>query len=447
MKKESRFSRRDFIKGAAAAFGAPQILRGAPVGANSRINVAMIGTGNQGSHDTRAFLAEPDVQVVAVCDVNHASHGYKTDTQFLGRQPVREMVEKYYGAQRRSGTYHGCDSYSDFRDVIARKDVDVVGIVTPDHWHAIIAIRAAAAGKDIYCEKPLSLTVEEGRAMADAVKRYGVVLQTGTHHRSSPRLRFVCELVRNGRIGQLKRMVAYVPGWNKMGPASDWRPMPVPEGFDYEMWLGPAPFEPYHKDRCLYNFRFILDYSGGQVTNTGAHSIDLAQWAHGSDRWGPVEVEDAGSEWPVDGLFNVATKVAFRARYEDGVILECAQTDEPLACRFEGTEGFVQTGYWTSGLLCDPPSLRTSIIRPEEIHLGTGTNHFRNFLDCVHSRREPLAPVEVGHRSATLCHIGNIAMRLKRKLGWDPAAERFTNDNFANRLLGRSYRAPWALHG
>lgn len=447
MKKDLRFSRRDFIKGAVAAFGAPQILRSASVGANSRINVAMIGTGNQGSHDTRAFLAEPDVHVVAVCDVNHASHGYRTDTQFLGRQPVREMVEKHYAAQRRSGAYRGCDSYSDFRDVIARKDVDVVGIVTPDHWHAIIAIRAAAAGKDIYCEKPLSLTVEEGRAMADAVKRYGVVLQTGTHHRSSPRLRFVCELVRNGRIGELKRMVAYVPGWNKTGPAGDWKAMPVPEGFDYEMWLGPAPFEPYHKDRCLYNFRFILDYSGGQVTNTGAHSIDLAQWAHGSDRWGPVEVEDAGSEWPVDGLFNVATRVAFRARYQDGVILECAQTDEPLACRFEGTEGFVQTGYWTSGLLCDPPSLRTSIIRPEEIHLGTGTNHFRNFLDCVHSRREPLAPVEVGHRSATLCHIGNIAMRLKRKLGWDPAAERFTNDDCANRLLGRSYRAPWALHG
>lgn len=447
MSEHRIFTRRTFIASAMGALGAPQVMRAAEVPAANRINVAVIGTGNQGSHDTRAFLAEPDVQVVAVCDVNRASYGYKTDTQYLGREPVREMVEKHYAGQRRSGTFKGCDSHSDFREVLARKDVDVVAIVTPDHWHAIMAIMAARAGKDIYCEKPLSLTVEEGRAMANAVKRYGVVLQTGTHHRSSPRLRFVCELVRNGRIGRLKRIVTFVPGWNKTGPTGAWEPTPIPEGFDYDMWLGPAPLEPYHKDRCLYNFRFILDYSGGQVTNTGAHCIDLAQWANGTDRSGPVEVQDAGSEWPSDGLFNVATHVHFRARYADGVEFECVQTDEPLACRFEGTEGFVQTGYWTTGLTCDPPSLRTSVIGPDEIHLGTGTNHFRNFLDCVRSRKEPLAPAEVGHRSATLCHIGNIAMRLRRKLSWDPASERFTNDDFANHMLGKSYRAPWALPG
>lgn len=450
MKQPPELTRRGFIRATAAMLGAPCLLpapASGTVAPSNRINVAMIGTGNQGSQDTRAFLAEPDVQVVAVCDVNRASYGYKTDQQFLGREPVRAMVEKHYAEQRRSGTYHGCDAYRDFREVLARKDVDVVAIVTPDHWHATMAIMAARAGKDIYCEKPLSLTVEEGRAMADAVRRHGVVLQTGSHHRSAPRLRFVCELVRNGRIGELKRMIAYVPGWNKTGPTAAWKPMPVPEGFDYDMWLGPAPWEPYHKDRCLYNFRFILDYSGGQVTNTGAHSLDLAQWANGTDHSGPVEVEDAGSEFPTDGLFNVATKVHFRARYANGVELECAQSDEPIACRFEGTEGFVQTGFWTAGFLCDPPSLRTAIIGPNDIHLGSGTNHFRNFLDCVKSRREPLAPVEVGHRTATLCHIGNIAMRLKRNLRWDPTTERFANDDLANHLLGRSYRAPWSLTG
>lgn len=438
-------TRRQFLK-TAAAWATVSIAPATVFGQNApsnRINLAMIGTGNQGFQDMRGFLAENDVQIVAVCDVNRASYGYKSEKQFLGREPARQLVEQFYTNRNKTGTFRGCDAYVDFREVLARPDVDAVVIVVPDHWHALMTVMAAQAGKDIYCEKPLSLTVADGRAMVDAVRRHGVVLQTGSHHRSAPRTRHVCELVRNGRIGQLKRIITYVPGWNKGGPVGAWEPVPVPDGFDYDFWLGPAPWAPYHKDRCLYNFRFILDYSGGQVTNFGAHCLDLAQWANGTDRTGPVEIADADSEWPTDGLFDVASKVHFRACYADGVELECVQSEASLACRFEGTEGWVQTGYSGTGFASDRSSLASSIIGPNEIHLGTSTNHYRDFLDCIRTRRDPIAPVEVGHRSATLCHIGNIAMRLGRKLRWDPAAEQFVGDAEANRMLTRAYREPW----
>ncbi|MCC6356146.1 MAG: Gfo/Idh/MocA family oxidoreductase [Verrucomicrobiae bacterium] len=437
-------ARRQFLARLGAACAAPQIIPTSVLGQrapSNRINVAVIGTGNQGTQDLNAFLAEDDVQVVAVCDVNRGSHGYKTEQQFLGREPARQLVEEHYAARRRSGTFRGCDAYTDFRDILARPDVDAVAIVVPDHWHAIMTVMAARAGKDIYCEKPLGLTIADGKAMVAAVRRHGVVLQTGSHERSRWQTRFACELVRSGRIGQLKRIVAVVGPWNKQGPETAWEPMPVPDGFDYDMWLGPAPWVPYHADRCLYNFRFMLDYSGGQVTNYGAHSLDMAQWGNGTDRTGPVEIEDAGSEWPASGLFDVAKVVRFRARYANGVELECVTREDNVACRFEGTEGWVETGY--RGFRTEPASLKTSVIGPGDCHLGSSANHFRNFLDCVKTRAEPAAPVEVGHRSATLCHLGNIAMRLRRKLLWDPAAEQFTNDECANRLLGRSYRAPW----
>ena len=301
MSPSTCFTRRQFLRAAgrtAAALAAASAARGRAFGrtaANNRIQVACIGTGNQGFQDLQAFLAQDDVQVVAVCDVNRASGGYKTADQFLGREPARKLVDSTYAAQTRSGTYRGCAAHEDFREVLARPDVDAVSIVVPDHWHRTMTEMAAAAGKDIYCEKPLGLTVEDGRAMAEAVRRHGVVLQTGSHERSRPQTRFVCEQVRNGRIGRLQRIVAVVGPWNKKGPEGAWTPEPVPEGFDYERWLGPAPWAPYHPARCLYNFRFNLDYSGGQVTNYGAHSLDMAQWGNGADGTGPVEFEDAGA--------------------------------------------------------------------------------------------------------------------------------------------------------
>jgi hypothetical protein len=233
--------------------------------------------------------------------------------------------------------------------------------------------------------------------------------------------------------------------------------MPVPEGFDYEMWLGPAPKVPYHKDRCLYRFRFNLDYSGGQVTNFGAHSNDIAQWGLGTDDTGPIEFEDTGGEWPPPGgLFNTATKVSFRARYANGVELLCRTEAPGFGARFEGTEGWVEYSY--RGVATEPASLKTSQIGPNEIHLPMSNpqrkeessrnhipDHVRNFLDCVKSRRDPIAAVEVGHRTANLCHLGNIAMRLKRKIRWDPVREVCIGDDEANRMLDCPMRAPWQL--
>ena len=243
-------------------------------------------------------------------------------------------------------------------------------IIVPDHWHAIMTVATAKAGKDIYCEKPLSLTIRQGQEMVKAVRQYKRVLQTGSMWRSNAAARFACELVRNGRIGQVKRVLTEVAENNAKGPGPGWKPMPVPEGFDYEMWLGPAPAAPYHADRCFYRFRFILEYSGGQTTNFGCHSNGLAQWGLGRRRHGgPVEFEDLGAEWPLPGdLFTAPTKVAFRARYADSVELICKTTKRGFATRFEGTEGWVEIDY--KGFRTFAESLKTATMGPDEIHLG-----------------------------------------------------------------------------
>ncbi len=456
--KDVQTDRRNFLKGTVAAAvgmaGLPYIVPSSVLGQagsvapSSRITLGSIGVGGMGTNNMRAFLSHSDVQVVAVCDVVKASdeygHWYKRGWQgaWFGRESARKIVDEHYAGKTGAAQYKGCDAYVDFRDVLARDDVDAVCITTPDHWHAIPVITAAAAGKHIYCEKPLSLTIAEGRAMVESVRRHGVIFQTGTQRRSSQQFRFVCELIRNGRIGRLKRAVAAIASNNKEAPPKDWQPMPVPEWLDYDMWLGPAPSGPYHKDRCLYTFRFGLDYSGGQTTNLGAHSIDIVQWANGTDDTGPVEVEDLGGEFPQDGLFTTATKVHFRARYANGLELICRTEDgEPL--RLEGTEGWIEmqdekpTYY--------PESLKTSVIGPNEIHLYESNDHHRNFIDCIKAHRETAAPAEVGHRSVTICHLGNIAMTLKRKLNWDPERECFIGDEPANRMLTRAMRSPWHL--
>jgi len=452
--------RRTFLRRTAgvavSALGVPAFVPASALGKagatapSERITMGCIGVGGMGTNNMRAFLAQPDVQVLAVCDVVEASdqygHWYKKgwNGAWFGREPARKIVDNDYAQKNSSGSYKGCDACVDFREIIARDDVDTVCITTPDHWHAIPAIMAAAAGKDIYCEKPMSLTVAEGRAMVRAVQRYNTVFQTGTQRRSSEMFRFICELIRNGRIGQFKRAVVGIGANNKKAPPSDWQPMPVPDWLDYDMWLGPAPWAPYHKDRCLYTFRFGMDYSGGQTTNLGAHGIDVVQWANGTDGTGPVEIEDLGGEFPSDGLFTTATKVHFRARYANGVELICkTQTNERY--RFEGTEGWIELPVYANEFTCHPKSLRTTVIGPDEIHLYKSNDHHRNFIDCIKSRRRTAAPVEVGHRSVSICHLGNIAMRLKTKLRWDPAAERCTNSDEANQMLSKPMRSPWRL--
>jgi predicted dehydrogenase len=452
--------RRTFLRQAAgAAAGSLALPLFIPSGAmgtagrtppSERITMASIGCGGMGTNNLRAFLAQEDVQVLAVCDVVTASdeygHWYKKgwNGAWFGREPARKIVEEQYAGKSPAGSYKGCDAYIDFREIIARNDIDAVCITTPDHWHAIPAIMAAAAGKDIYCEKPLSLTVADGRAMVEAARRYGAVFQTGTQRRSSEQYRFICELIRNGRIGKLQKALVAIGANNKQAPPADWQPMPVPEWLDYDLWLGPAPWAPYHKDRCLYTFRFNLDYSGGQTTNLGAHGIDIVQWANGTDETGPVEVEDLGGEFPSDGLFTTATKVHFRARYANGLERIC-KTQKDEIYRFEGTDGWIQIPTYSNDWTCHPASLKTTVIGPDEIHLYKSNDHHRNFLDCIRSRGRTAAPAEIGHRSTSVCHLGNVAMRLGRRLRWDPAAERFTDGDKANQMLARPMRSPWRL--
>ncbi len=452
--------RREFVRKlsiGAGAIACPGIhtsrLQGAPA-PSERISVGFIGLGNQSTIDLPGFLDNPDVQVVAVCDVNTGSHGYKQADHFLGRQPGLDKVEAHYAAQTKSGTYRGCKAYNDFRDVLSRDDIDAVVIVVPDHWHAIMTIMAARSGKDIYCEKPLSLTLEEGKLMRDAVRKHGRILQTGSQHRSGPATRQACELVLNGRIGKLERIETYVPENNADEPGPGWKEMPIPEGFDYNMWLGPAPIAPYHSGRCLYRFRFLLDYSGGQVTNFGTHMLDVAQWGHGTDHTGPVRFEDLDSEWPEPGcLYTTATKVGFRAVYADGVELTCQTKPKTSLCRFVGSDGWVQ---YQSGKLEHSPGIDTKIGSndkqlPQSNQARTENNskyylpdHIRNFLDSVKSRKDTISPVECGHRTASICHLGNLAMRLKRTIRWNPETEEIVDDAEATSYLSRKPREPWS---
>lgn len=452
--------RRDFLTRSATAFTAaataPLVLSRRPAGAaapSDRISIGFIGLGNQSRGDLPAFLENDDVQVVAVCDVNEGSFGYNDPKHFLGRKPGLEQVLAHYSEKSKSGTYKACEAYSDFRDVLSREDIDAVVIVVPDHWHAIMTIMAADAGKDVYCEKPLSLTLDEGRLMVEAIKRNGRVLQTGSQHRSGPATRQACELVLNQRIGKLLRIETYVPENNAVEPGPGWMPEPVPEGFDYNMWLGPAPVAPYHSGRCFYRFRFNLDYSGGQVTNFGTHMLDIAQWGHGTDDTGPVLFEDTGSKWPEPGsLYTTATHVDFKATYKDGVELTCQTKPRTSLCRFVGTDGWVQ---YQSGKVEMSPGIDTDLsdakIRlPISVAQRTENNykyylgdHVRNFLDCVKSRQETISPVACGHRTASICHLGNIAMRLKRSIKWDPEAETILGDEDATKMLSRSPREPW----
>jgi len=451
---QCNFSRRDFLRrtacASAAGFAFPTIVPGSALGLagkvapSNRITLAVIGTGNQGFNDINSFLRDDRVQLVAVCDVNRESPGY-WEGKVGGREPARRLIEDTYAEGRRAGTYRGCDAVADFREILGRHDLDAVEICTPDHWHALMVVEACKAKKDIYCQKPLSLTIAEGRAMSYAVNKSKVVFQTGSQQRSDRRFRRACELVRNGRIGDLRTVRVGLPAgrtdYTKTGARK--KPEPVPAGFDYDRWLGPAPDAPYAPARCHINFRWIYDYSGGQVTDWGGHHPDCAQWGMGTEMTGPIEIRKAKGVFPPDELWNTATEYSFEAVYENGVTMIISNT-EKMGVTFEGTKGKI---YVDRGKLeADPNSLLDSKIGPDGIHLYKSDDHFRNFIDCVRSREPTAAPVEVAHRSITICHLGNIAMRLKReKLRWDPRTEQIIGDDEAAKMLSRPYRAPWTL--
>lgn len=437
--------RRTFLKTAGALAAAPLFVRSSAFGAfapSERVTVGFIGTGNQGMNLLRKTLALPEARVIAVCDVNRGSYGYKEDDHFYGREPAQKLVNETYGDK------NACAAYTDFRELLARDDLDAVFVVVPDHWHAPMTVAAAKAGKDIYCEKPLSLTVADGQEMIRAVREHNRVLQTGSHERSNPVSRFVCDAVRNGAIGEVKRVVTTVGYNNKTGPGPGWKPEPVPADFDYETWLGPAPAVPYHHDRCLYRFRFNYDYSGGQVTNYGAHSNDMAQWGLGMDRSGPVEVECLDASFlPAGSLFTTATETKFRCRYANGIELVCLSGPENVQTRFEGSDGWMQTGY--KGTTASRDELLKGLPDEKKSRDEANSLHIRDFLACIKSRKDPIAAVEIGHSTANLCHIGNIAIRLFGETGqpetlrWDSKAERFENSDAANAMLTRPRRSPW----
>jgi len=450
----TRSCRRGFLKGTVRAVAAgvafPSIVPasalglGGSVAPSNRITLGVIGTGNQGFNDIGSFLQDERVQIVAVCDVNRESGGY-WDGKVGGREPAKRMVEKHYARNKPSGEHRGCDAYVDYREIIGRRDIDAVEICTPDHWHAIPVVEACKAKKDIYCQKPLSLTVEEGRVMSYAVNKHRVVFQTGSQQRSDHRFRRACELVRNGRIGELKTVQVGLPGgridYAHCGERK--KPEPVPDGFEYNMWLGPAHDAPYAPARCHINFRWIYDYSGGQVTDWGGHHPDCAQWGMGTELTGPIEIRNAKAEFPPDPLWNTATEYSFEAFYENGVSMIISSKNK-MGVTFEGTKGKIYVDRGT--LKAEPASILDSEIGPNEVRLYKSDDHFRNFIDCVISRGPTAAPVEVAHRSITICHLGNIAMRLGReRLRWDPRTEQIIGDAEASKMLSRPYRDPWTL--
>lgn len=449
----STLRRRDFLRlsgvSAAAAITLPVIIPACSRGKNGhvapsdRINLAFIGSGNQAMNDIRDFITDRRVQITGICDVNRQSTGY-WDGKPGGREVGIKLVNDTY-SQLYNKKYDACRGFEDFREVIARKDIDAVEVVLPDHWHSIPVLMAAKAGKDIYCQKPLALTIPEGRAMADAVKKYKVVFQTGSQQRSEGNFRRICELVRNGRIGRLETvecgLPAGTPDYGRTGQQTE--TIPVPDGFDYETWLGPAPPAPYCPARTHVNFRWVLDYSGGQVTDWGGHHPDIAQWGMGTELTGPVRIQNAKAEWAVHPVWNTATHYYFECLYANGVKLIISDRFQG-GVTFRGTEGWAWVNRGKNSFRLFPENLKDTVIAESEIHLYKSDNHFRNFIDCVISREATIAPAEIGHRSITMSHLGNIAMKLQQDLQWDPEKERIIGNDQANSMLTRKMREPWA---
>ena len=431
-------ARRPFLKTAAAStagvVAAPLVCRHFAFGKTApsdRVTVGVVGTGNQGFNIASQFLEADDCRVVAVCDVNRGSLGYNDPRHFRGREPGKALVDKHYGE-----TGAGCDAYADYFELIARDDLDAVALVTPDHWHAEQSVAACGAGLDVYCEKPLSLTVREGRRMVDAVREHGRILQTGSHHRSDPVAQKLVECVRGGGVGEVRTVTTWVGYNNKTGPGPGWTPRPVPDGFDYDTWLGPAPRVPYHPDRCLYRFRFNYDYSGGQITNFGAHSNDLAAWAMPDAVHVSVTADSA--TFPAPGsLFDTALESRYTVTLDTGATIVCESHKPSFGLRVEGADGWVE--HDGRSFTASTKAL-ANWQTPESDSLGRGRGHVADFLHGVKTREEPIAPVEAGHAAAVLCHLGSQTLRLRdfgTTYGWDAAAERFTDSAGANALLGR----------
>ncbi len=438
-KKNKKMNRRHFLKtvavaGGAAIAGFPTIVKASALGKDgavapsNRIVMAGIGFGMMGPGNMSNFLEKNEVQWVAVCDID--------------KEPLamaRDMVDKKYGKK-------SCATYHDFRELFLRKDLDAVSIAVPDHWHAILAISALRAGLDVYGEKPLTHNLREGRALCDAVERYGRVWQTGSWQRSVENFHQASELVRNGRIGRVKRIEIGLPSGHydfarTFGQEALVAP---PPNLDYEFWVGPAPWWPYCKARVHMNWRWNMDFGGGQYMDWIGHHLDIAHWGMGWDETGPVEIEATG-EFPTSGIYNSPTRYYVKAKYADGTPMVLAGGHDEI---WGGTKWIGEHGWvWVDRgeFMTEPESLKREVIGPEETRLYKSRDHYQNFLDCVRSRAKTITPAETAHRSASVGHLGVIAMEVGRKIKWDPAAETIIGDPEAERLLGHSYRKPWQL--
>ncbi|MHC4430886.1 MAG: Gfo/Idh/MocA family protein [Planctomycetota bacterium] len=414
-------SRRSFLRRTVAAAGAavtlPTIVPASVFGArapSNRIVMGAIGVGSQGTGDMRGFLERPQVQMVAVCDV---------DKGHLGS--AKKIVDQKYGNS-------DCSAYIDFRELIGRGDLDAVQLAMPDHWHAIPAIEAARAGLDIHGQKPLARSIREGRAICDAVHRYGRVWQTGSQQRSDYKFRRACELVRNGRIGKILKVEVGLP----TGGGTDVKaPQKPPEGLDWNFWLGPAPYVPY-RGVVHWNWRWIMDYSGGQLTDWAGHHIDIAHWGMGWDLTGPVEIEGTGN-YPNEGLYNVPSEYKFTCKYADGIVMTVANnTQLTQGAKWYGETGWIHVN--RGGLRASDEKILKEQIGPNEIRLYESRDHQQNFLDCVKSRKLTICPVEVGHRSISVGLLGEIAMLTGRKIKWDPENRRCRSQCTARQVLSRT---------
>lgn len=446
---------RNTVAGAAGTMILPTIVPSSVFGKNApsnKINIAQIGCGRIARGHDLAETMEYDVaRVIAVCDVdkNRMADGKK-------------LVEDFYG-KKLGDKYMDVKMYEDYREMLLNKDIDAVMISTPDHWHAQPAIEAALAGKDIYLQKPTSLTVEEGRQLSDIVHRQGVILQVGTQQRSSPQFRIAAELVRNGRIGKLHTVKVGLPG-DPSGPEAP--EMPVPVALNYDMWLGSTPEVPYteigvHPQKGYGRPGWLRreQFGAGMITGWGQHHFDSAAWGMNTEYTGPVSVE-AVAQFPKFGFWDVHGDFMVKAEYENGITMYTSG-GFTNGIRYEGTDGwiFVSRGSYVASasdpvdkeksskaLDASDPEILNSKIGEDEIHLYVSDNQHGNWLDCIQSRKEPISPVEIGHRACTVCLVSHIAMKLPRKLEWDPAAERFKNDDEANSYLSRPQRFPYGTN-
>lgn len=422
-------NRRQFAKTAALAAAVPFLLP-ARVWANppsKRLTLGFIGMGKMSEGHLGGFLGYDDVQVLAIAEVAK-----------IRRDNGIERVHKAYAKQRESGTYKGCDGYNDFRRLLARKDIDAVLIGTPDHWHTIPAVLAAKAKKDIYCEKPLTVTVAEARAVVNAARANNVVFQTGSQQRTEfgGKFRTAVELVRSGRLGKIKTVRIGVGGPAK---PCDLPEQPVPEGIDWNLWLGPAPERPFNEVLCpkdihkhFPQWRAYREYAGGGLSDMGAHHFDIAQWALGMDESGPVEILPPADPAATSGLV---------FKYANGVEMIHGG---PSGCTFEGSEGTLYVD--RNKIESNPATLLTEPRGEKAFKLPEiGTSHKRNWLDCIKSRQKPVADVAIGASTSIVCTLGNLGYQLRRPLKWDPKKEQFLNDAEANKHLSRPGRGEWKL--